>query len=205
MKRTINIIAFVLICFGVNAQDYPASVNINQEMYVSDLFDSCSRLKIDTVTLLAMLLNSEARIGHNGKKWVYLCDKEVKDIASTLYNRKRDCYMGGRNIVEQMFIPAQFSGVVKRNENGERWSSYFDTCYRNDNQLGEHFYFNRDDKRCRKLYDLAKIVYDGDYRTNIKYFLNPVISTDSLQVAKVEQNRIARGENYIHLFAENLN
>lgn len=169
----------------------------------------------DTI-LLACLLNTELSSGTLYEKGL---------IAQVVVDRTENNFNNyGKTIKEQIFAPAQFSGVVKRDK--YRWCYYFHNFKgrKNNPPTSKKFRYEPNNKKrifivrngqtvettYAKLYmenySIAKKALEGKKIVNIDllYFCNPKISTDSKQVAKVLRNKIELDKKTKHIYAGKL-
>lgn len=167
----------------------------------------------DTI-LLAALINTESQSGTFFEK---------KLIAQTVVDRAKNNFMGyGTSIAQQVFAPAQFSGVVKRS-NGYRWCYYFHNKNGryNNPQVANRYNYNPSNtkkvtiKRNGRLiqlsyqdiafenYQAAREILKGNraIEQTVLYFCNPKISTDNKQVLAVMRNKIHLPQKTKHIFA----
>jgi hypothetical protein len=189
--------------------------NFPKEIFHSVKVDSAIQWN-DTI-LLACLINTELQSGSFFEK--KMIAQTVVDRANTNFNKF------GNSIAEQVFAPAQFSGVVKRT-NSSRWCYYFDNdkSKQNNPKVANRFNYNPFNtqkvtiKRSGLLvqlsyqdiafenYQAAKEVLEGKrpIPQTVLYFCNPTISTDKGQVAKVIKKQIYLPQPTKHIFSGNL-
>jgi hypothetical protein len=167
----------------------------------------------DTI-LLAALINTESQTATMFEKM--LIAQTVVDRANINFNNY------GTSIERQIFAPAQFSGVVQR-DNGFRWCYYFHhpKGRHNNPKIANRFNYNPSNQKpivikrnginirttyqqiAFENYEAARQVLLGNrpIPKTVLYFCNPAVSTDNAQVARVMQKAIQLPEKTKHVFA----